>query len=501
MVPAVYTPSRGRQLEPAVVEPAGRLPATAVADPDRGPLGERGERCLHLGPAREVRGAVHEAPAGSPGARHPRGSGCSSRTARRRASRSGTGRTAWSTTAGAGRTASAGTSRPGPRRPRGRRGRRRAGAARRRPGDRPGRCRRRRPDSRPAGTAARSAPPSVRVPEAASRRLEHPVHHPRVGDEERLDGRPAEDDAAQRREGHDVGDRRLAEEDRDLAEELAPAEPGPLLAVDLDRAGAVEDDVEARAGEPLAEDPLALREPALLEGVGDRPAAPAWSGPRRARTLRSRRRSRRSRPSVLLVLDGGPITVAPRMGLPFRVVFCHRIRHDVPRYPAARRATPPGRDARRPPSEPAEGDDEPDRPSSKIELLRTGDAVRRPGSGARSGRIAERAVEVDFADRPDDRPPGRGRDGLLPHRQRAGPGSSATARRSPSSARATSSASCPCSTASRGSRPSPRSRRRPAWPSPRGSFETLLESQPRLAIAILRGVARRLRAVTVGHRH
>lgn len=32
-------------------------------------------------------------------------------------------------------------------------------------------------------------------------------------------------------------------------------------------------------------------------------------------------------------------------------------------------------------------------------------------------------------------------------------------------------------------------------------FEALLETQPRLAIAILRGVARRLRAVTAGHRH
>jgi CRP-like cAMP-binding protein len=32
-------------------------------------------------------------------------------------------------------------------------------------------------------------------------------------------------------------------------------------------------------------------------------------------------------------------------------------------------------------------------------------------------------------------------------------------------------------------------------------FEALLESQPRLAIAILRGVARRLRAVSEEHRH
>ncbi len=35
----------------------------------------------------------------------------------------------------------------------------------------------------------------------------------------------------------------------------------------------------------------------------------------------------------------------------------------------------------------------------------------------------------------------------------------------------------------------------------RWEFEALLESQPRLAIAILRGVARRLRAVSTEHRH
>jgi CRP-like cAMP-binding protein len=36
----------------------------------------------------------------------------------------------------------------------------------------------------------------------------------------------------------------------------------------------------------------------------------------------------------------------------------------------------------------------------------------------------------------------------------------------------------------------------PSW-----KFDTLLESQPRVAIAILRGVARRLRDVTEEHRH
>ena len=47
--------------------------------------------------------------------------------------------------------------------------------------------------------------------------------------QERLDRGPGQDEAAQRPEGDDVGDRRLAEEDRDLAEELAAAERRPLL--------------------------------------------------------------------------------------------------------------------------------------------------------------------------------------------------------------------------------------------------------------------------------
>ena len=61
--------------------------------------------------------------------------------------------------------------------------------------------------------------------------------------QELLDCRPGQDQAAQRADGHDVGDRWLAQQDRDLAEELAPAELRPLLAVDHDRGLAVEDEV------------------------------------------------------------------------------------------------------------------------------------------------------------------------------------------------------------------------------------------------------------------
>ena len=91
------------------------------------------------------------------------------------------------------------------------------------------------PGSRRVGTARPpSAPPSVRRSQPACLRLEHAVHHPRMGDQERLDPRTGKDQAAQRPGGDDVGDRGLAEEDRDLSEELAAGEACPFLAVDDD---------------------------------------------------------------------------------------------------------------------------------------------------------------------------------------------------------------------------------------------------------------------------
>jgi hypothetical protein len=57
--------------------------------------------------------------------------------------------------------------------------------------------------------------------------------------------------------GDHVGHRRLAEKDGHLTEEIALAEPGALLAVDLDSDLAIEDHVEARAGEALPQDALA----------------------------------------------------------------------------------------------------------------------------------------------------------------------------------------------------------------------------------------------------
>ena len=61
----------------------------------------------------------------------------------------------------------------------------------------------------------------------------------------------------------------LAKQDRDLAEEVAPAERRPLLAVDDDGGIAVEDHVERRPGEALAQDALAFGVNLLLERVGD----------------------------------------------------------------------------------------------------------------------------------------------------------------------------------------------------------------------------------------
>ena len=87
--------------------------------------------------------------------------------------------------------------------------------------------------------------------------------------QERLDARAGQDETAQRRRGHDVRDRRLAEDDRDLAEEVAPAETGTLRAVDDDRRLAFEDDEEPGAGQTLAQDLVALAEDGLFEQVDD----------------------------------------------------------------------------------------------------------------------------------------------------------------------------------------------------------------------------------------
>ena len=90
-----------------------------------------------------------------------------------------------------------------------------------------------------------------------------------MADQEAFDTGSRQDQAAQCVESDDVGDRRLAEQDRDLAEELAAPERRPLLPIDLDGASSVEDDVEGRTTETLSEDALAFGVPAFLERMGD----------------------------------------------------------------------------------------------------------------------------------------------------------------------------------------------------------------------------------------
>ena len=110
---------------------------------------------------------------------------------------------------------------------------------------------------------------AVRVAEAPGLCLQHPVHDPRVQDEERLDRGGGHREAAHGRDGDDVRGRRLAEQDRDLAEEVAAVELGALRPVDGDVRVALEDHVEAGRRQPLAEDALALREVHLLERARD----------------------------------------------------------------------------------------------------------------------------------------------------------------------------------------------------------------------------------------
>src|SRR5581483_11473026 len=83
--------------------------------------------------------------------------------------------------------------------------------------------------------------------------------------EEGLEGRGRQDQAAQRALGHDVSNRRFAEQRGDLAEEVAGPQRRAVDAVDADARRAIEDHVETAPGHALPHDPLALVEPGLLE--------------------------------------------------------------------------------------------------------------------------------------------------------------------------------------------------------------------------------------------
>ena len=217
------------------------------------------------------------------------------------------GRTASSTRGGAGRTASAGTSRPARGRRRRRRGRSRAGRGSTRPGCAPGPL----PTTTTWYVARREGPLVCRGAAVAGlAQLRHrfafrrrracawSIRYMSGGLSWRtpFTAEPARTRRPERPRRDDVGAGRLAEQDRDLAEEVAPGERRPLLAVDHDLGLAVEDDVERRPGQALAEDAGALREDLLLEHVGDPLELRAWSGRRTARSRRSGRRSRRGWP-------------------------------------------------------------------------------------------------------------------------------------------------------------------------------------------------------------
>jgi hypothetical protein len=90
-----------------------------------------------------------------------------------------------------------------------------------------------------------------------------------MSDQEGLDTRPWKHETAQGPSGHDVRDRRLPEDDRDLAEELTATESRTLCAVHHDGRLAIEDDVEARSGQALAQDLVAIGEDSLFEEVDD----------------------------------------------------------------------------------------------------------------------------------------------------------------------------------------------------------------------------------------
>ena len=123
--------------------------------------------------------------------------------------------------------------------------------------------------------------PAERIAQAPRLAEQQPVHHLRIAEEERLEVLRRQHDAAERRRGDDVRDRRLVEEDRQLAEPVAALEEqrsrrdhgrgGPVdeLAVDAPLGLAVEDDVEAAADEALPLGALARLEPLLLEGLCD----------------------------------------------------------------------------------------------------------------------------------------------------------------------------------------------------------------------------------------
>ena len=251
-----------------------------------------------------------------------------------------------------------------------------------------------------------STAPSVRGPQAAGLRLEHPEHDPRIRDEERLD-RAGQDEAAQRARGRR---RRRSAARRAGSTPRRRSRPRPRrarsVAVDDDRRLALEDDVEAGAGQALAEDALALARTAASSKV--------WT--------------------IALELRGGEVGEQREAAIASSSSSRSAMRGIVPRRRACRGQTPAHhapvtRDLDAPPSggaasarddpcTPRRTDDADPRPSD-----RAAGAPRRcsPASMPPASRGSPSAsVEVDFPAGPCHRPPGRGRDRVLRRSPAAG---------------------------------------------------------------------------------
>src|SRR5207253_2581892 len=172
-----------------------------------------------------------------------------------------------SSSAFAGIPASGGTCHPAPRRPRARRDRCPNGLASSSIAVRRGRCPRARVDNDRGERAFALAQPLGCVLELPRLPLQQAIHDFWMGGQESLELTAWQDEAAKRRRGDDIGDRHLAEQTGDLPEIIAGLQRAAVDTVHPDGGSAFEIDVEARAADALAQDPLSVAKEGLLEAL------------------------------------------------------------------------------------------------------------------------------------------------------------------------------------------------------------------------------------------
>src|SRR5687767_12690667 len=97
--------------------------------------------------------------------------------------------------------------------------------------------------------------------------LEESVQEAGPREQEPLQLRRRDDDAAHHRLGDHIGAGRLARQERGLAEEVSRPERPAVLAVDADRGLTLEDHEEAAAAHPLPERALTLGEDLFVDRV------------------------------------------------------------------------------------------------------------------------------------------------------------------------------------------------------------------------------------------